>query len=412
MVTVSRWWSTQGNTQRLDIYVRWGLYLTLAAWSVSGSLPVLAVPNTDPAVPTVYVVVAAVQCIACIGLLRAGLSGLLGGPALGRRPVVVAATVTALSVVIGAWAFADIAETSPGAVPVVFLVGVLTAALSPVLDRAALAAAVLVGAAGTAVYVGLIGGGWPASLPVAAFYLVAVGTVVLISRLSVWMLVLVWELDAARAAQARLAVAEERLRFARDVHDTLGRSLTLIAVTSDLAAGLARRGDPQAVDKMLEVRRLAHESAREVREVVTGYRAPDLATELTGARSVLRAAGITTRIIGDGVGLPEAVQITLGWVLREAITNVIRHSDATGCTIELGLRPGPDHDDALLRVHSDGARPPDSRHRPGHGLAGLRERVTALGGQLCAGPEPGGWFTVEARLPVVAGAPAAPGGTS
>jgi two-component system sensor histidine kinase DesK len=216
------------------------------------------------------------------------------------------------------------------------------------------------------------------------------------------MLVLIWEIDASRTVQARLAVAEERLRFARDFHDVLGRNLTLIAVTSDLAAGLARRGDPDAVDKMLQVRSLAHESAREVREVVTGYRAADLDTELAGARSVLRAAGITTRIIGDSSCIPADAQTALAWVLREATTNVIRHSNATTCTIELGSQtrtePGAPSV-TVLRVRNDGTPSPDAEHQPGHGLAGLRERMTALGGHLTAGPEPGGWFTTQASLP-------------
>jgi signal transduction histidine kinase len=215
------------------------------------------------------------------------------------------------------------------------------------------------------------------------------------------------ELTVEREANARLAVAEERLRFARDFHDVLGRNLTLIAVTSDLAAGLARRGDPDAVDKMLDVRSLAHESAREVREVVTGYRAADLDTELAGARSVLRAAGITTRVIGDSTCVPGDAQTALAWVLREATTNVIRHSNATTCTIEIGIHPGTEAgaaDTATLRIHNDGAPPPDPLHPPGHGLAGLRERVKASGGHLAAGPEPGGFFTVEARLPTTTAA--------
>ena len=76
-----------------------------------------------------------------------------------------------------------------------------------------------------------------------------------------------------------------------------------------------------------------------MREVVTGYRAADLDTELTGARSVLRAAGINTRIIGDSTCIPRDAQVAFGWVLREATTNVIRHSNATTCTIELGSQP-------------------------------------------------------------------------
>jgi two-component system sensor histidine kinase DesK len=284
----------------------------------------------------------------------------------------------------------------------------LTSALTPVLSRGALAAGIGIGAAFTAGWYTVVGSeDWPWSLPMGLIYAIVVGFVVVADRISEWMLVLVWQLDAARAVQARLAVAEERLRFARDFHDVLGRNLTLIAVTSDLAAGLARRGDPDAVDKMLDVRSLAHESAREVREVVTGYRAADLDTELAGARSVLRAAGITTRVIGDSTCVPGDAQTALAWVLREATTNVIRHSNATTCTIEIGIHPGTEAgaaDTATLRIHNDGAPPPDPLHPPGHGLAGLRERVKASGGHLAAGPEPGGFFTVEARLPTTTAA--------
>ena len=281
--------------------------------------------------------------------------------------------------------------------------GSLTSALTPVLTRRALYAGIGIGAAITAGWHALAGDDdWPGSVGLGLFYAVVVGFVVVLDRVSEWMLVLIWELDASRTVQARLAVAEERLRFARDFHDVLGRNLTLIAVTSDLAAGLARRGDPQAVAKMLQVRSIAHESAREVREVVTGYRAADLDTELAGARSVLRAAGITTRIIGDSTCVPADAQAALAWVLREATTNVIRHSNATTCTIELGVHPSTEAaavDTVVLRIHNDGAPPPDPFHRPGHGLAGLRERLTAVGGYLAAGPEPGGRFTVETRLP-------------
>jgi two-component system sensor histidine kinase DesK len=159
---------------------------------------------------------------------------------------------------------------------------------------------------------------------------------------------------------------------------------------------------------MLEVRSIAHESAREMREVVTGYRAADLDTELTGARSVLRAAGINTRVIGDSTHIPQNAQTAFAWVLREATTNVIRHSNATTCTIELDIQPptvADAADTAVLQIRNDGSPPPGRGHAPGHGLAGLRERMTALGGQFAAGPQPGGWFTVNARLPMTQSAP-------
>jgi len=407
-MTVSRWWNERSSPQRLDLYIRWGLYIAFVTWSASATLLALSAPVADPVSVVAFLVVAILQAVACLALLRAGLGNLLGGPRLDRRLFGVAVALTAVGVVAGLWAFPDADVTDIQ--PIMFFLGALTAALTPVLSRRAMYSGIMLGAAVTTVfYASIDGGDWAGALQFGVFYLLGVGIFVLVSRLSVWMLVLVWEIEESRAVQTRLAVAEERLRFARDFHDVLGRNLTLIAVTSDLAAQLARRGDPQAVDRMLDVRGIAHESAREVREVVAGYRAADLDAELAGARSVLRAAGIGTRVIGDSSSVSGDAQAAFAWVLREATTNVIRHSNARTCKIELGVQPtsgaGGHGCAAVLRVRNDGARAADSQHAAGHGLAGLGERVTALGGQIIAGAEPGGWFTVEARLPVTEHAP-------
>lgn len=104
------------------------------------------------------------------------------------------------------------------------------------------------------------------------------------SVFSVWLLDAVYRLDEARDTRARLAVAEERLRFGRDLHDVMGRNLAVIALKSELAVQLARRGRPDAVEQMIEVQRIAQESQREVRAVVRGYREADLGVELAGAQ--------------------------------------------------------------------------------------------------------------------------------
>ena len=405
-MTVSRWWNQRSSPQRLDMYIRWSLYLTSASVLPFAMLGVIAIPDARPVGLTVFLVLLVTHTVASLALLRAGLSTLLGGPPPSRSLVILTSGLTVAGVLTGWWAFP---EPSPDQLPMIVLIVVLlfggtqTAALTPVLSRRVLYAGIGIGAAITVCWYALAGNDdWPGPVGLGLFYALLVGLLVVVHRVQEWMLVLIWELDASRTVQARLAVAEERLRFARDFHDVLGRNLTLIAVTSDLAAGLARRGDPDAVDKMLQVRSLAHESAREVREVVTGYRAADLDTELAGARSVLRAAGITTRVIGDSTCVPADAQTAFAWVLREATTNVIRHSNATTCTIELGSQtrtePGAPSV-TLLRVRNDGTPTPAAEHQPGHGLAGLRERMTALGGHLTAGPEPGGWFTTQASLP-------------
>ncbi|MER5552863.1 sensor histidine kinase [Streptomyces sp. NPDC002793] len=216
------------------------------------------------------------------------------------------------------------------------------------------------------------------------------------SRASGWSVLLIEQLAAARETQARLAVAEERLRFGRDLHDVLGRNLAVVALTSELAAQLARRGRPEAVEHMVEVQRIAQESQREIRSVVRGYRTADLHTELAGARSVLEAAGIDCRIeYGPASRLPSDVQSAFGWVVREGTTNVLRHAQgASRCTLSLRTA-GPT--EALLVMENDGVS--DAEQGAGTGLAGLKERLAELNGTLVTEQNPGGSFRLTARVP-------------
>ncbi len=205
-------------------------------------------------------------------------------------------------------------------------------------------------------------------------------------RISLWLLQVVTELEAAKNAQSALAVAEERLRFSRDVHDVLGRRLSTIAVQSELAATLAERGDERAGARMLEVRAVAHEALREARELARGYRAIDLDHELEGARSLLRSAGIEVRLAVDG--LPDAWQEAAGWVVRETVTNVLRHSSATLVTIEWAAGELVVSNDGVSRAADEG----------GSGLDGLRERLAPMGASLSAARS-GSSFAVVATLP-------------
>ncbi|WP_098012130.1 sensor histidine kinase [Streptomyces sp. sk226] len=250
----------------------------------------------------------------------------------------------------------------------------------------------------------------------AAVSLLVVSLLVLVSaRPSVWSLTAMWQAEEARDMQARLAVAEERLRFGRDMHDVLGRNLSVIALKSELAVELAQRGNPAAVDQMVEVQRIARASQQEVRDVVRGYREADLPTELTGARGVLEAAGISVSVEGAdgpaGIGAPAAVQAALGWVVRETATNVLRHGDPRHCRIRLART----RDAVVLEVENDGAGPTGSLGDDGSGtgggsgLAGLRERLAALGGTLDAGGAGDDLFRVTATVPLTP-ARAEPGG--
>ncbi|MGW1783819.1 histidine kinase [Streptomyces sp. NPDC002143] len=220
---------------------------------------------------------------------------------------------------------------------------------------------------------------------------------------SIWLLDAVYALDEARETRARLAVAEERLRFGRDLHDVMGRNLAVIALKSELAVQLARRGRPEAVEQMIEVQRIAQESQREVRAVVRGYREADLGVELAGAQGVLTAAGISCEVRGETGGLPAEVQSALGWVVRETTTNVLRHGNAGRCSVALRVTEGR----AVLTVENDGARESDDESG-GSGLVGLRERLQAVDGTLEAGFAGAGVFRVVAEVPLTPVTPRTP----
>jgi len=205
------------------------------------------------------------------------------------------------------------------------------------------------------------------------------------------MLEVVRRLDLSRDTEAALAVAEERLRFSRDVHDVLGRHLSTIAVRAELAAALARRGDPSAADTMLDVRATAHDALREARELARGYRATDLDQELAGASSLLAAAGIRTGTAVDE--LPLRWHEPAAWVVREAVTNVLRHSTAT--EVEIAWRDG------VLSVSNDGAASPTAEQRStkGVGLLGLTERLAPLGSVVSTTTRGDRW-TLAVTMPV------------
>jgi two-component system sensor histidine kinase DesK len=192
------------------------------------------------------------------------------------------------------------------------------------------------------------------------------------------------ELHAARRELARLAVIEERERLSRDLHDLLGQTLSMITLKSELARQLVTEEPERCAQEISEIERVARQSLREVREAVAGYRQPTLASELEGAQHLLSAARISYQIDPIGEVLPADVDATLAWTVREGVTNVTRHSQARHCRIQLT------HTYRTVRaeVLSDGVQrePTASSAHSGLGLAGLRERVYRLGGDLEAGP--------------------------
>jgi two-component system sensor histidine kinase DesK len=202
------------------------------------------------------------------------------------------------------------------------------------------------------------------------------------------------ELVAAREELAKLAVVNERLRFARDLHDLLGHTLTVIRAKSELATRLAAAEPTRAGREMAEVEGIARQALVEVREAVSGYRRPTLAAEIANARTALSAAGIAADVDVDGVSVSAELDEALGWVLREAVTNVVRHSGARRCRVEAVCVDG----DVRLEVVDDG-RGPLAAVAAGNGLEGVRERLSEVGGGLELDGAPGGGFRLVARVP-------------
>lgn len=207
-----------------------------------------------------------------------------------------------------------------------------------------------------------------------------------------WWLKAVIDIDGARRTAAELATARERLRLADDLHDILGHALEVVAFKSELAA---RHPDHErARAEMVEVQRVARESLTEVRALVRDTRSIDLVTELAGARAVLQSSGIHLVVRGDPETVGPTARTVLGRVLREAMTNVLRHAEPSSCTIEIDVTGG----DARLVVVNDGALPSGDAD-PGTGLAALERHLAEHAGRIDAGITPEGTFRLDASLP-------------
>jgi two-component system sensor histidine kinase DesK len=215
------------------------------------------------------------------------------------------------------------------------------------------------------------------------------------------------ELTEARAELARLAVAQERERFARDLHDLLGHSLSVIALKAELAGRLLPVRPDDAAREIAEAETVARSALGEVREAASGYRQPTLDGELAGARMALSAAGIDADVQRADVALAPEVEAVLAWSVREGATNVIRHSSARHCTV----RVSADLRDAIVEVIDDGpggggprlgvaSANGSGRADGGHGIAGLRERAELFHGSVDAGVGSDGGFTLAVRVPI------------
>jgi two-component system, NarL family, sensor histidine kinase DesK len=225
------------------------------------------------------------------------------------------------------------------------------------------------------------------------------------------------DLTQARETVAKLAANEERLRLARDMHDLTGQSLSTITLKSELAAKrLARLPDSAERDTVLgdlgDIGRVSRQTLQDIREAISGYRRPTLAIEVITARNALEAAGIRfdddpSLTLRSGTFDPDA-EAVLAWCLREAVTNVIRHSGARSCQIRLTEHPG----ELSLEITDDGRGLPGpagasapslgadaAEASQGAGLRGMSERLSAMGGRLSLGSA-GQGFRLTATVPV------------
>lgn len=223
-------------------------------------------------------------------------------------------------------------------------------------------------------------------------YLLGAGGLVVSARL-------VHELDLLRSARIELAeaaVQRERLRVSRDLHDLLGHSLSAVALKGELAQRLREVDPGRAAREIDDLSAIASTALADLRATTYDRRDVQLATELAGAVRLLEAAGIAARVDGRADELPEEVSALLGWTVREGITNVLRHSEATTCTI----RVGHDRGAATLEIENDAPGAPGAE--PGTGLAGLTARAAELGGALHVEHAPAR-FLLRVDVPITAG---------
>jgi two-component system sensor histidine kinase DesK len=206
------------------------------------------------------------------------------------------------------------------------------------------------------------------------------------------------ELQAAHTELAELAIAEERLRVSRDLHDLIGQSLSAVSLRGDLALRLVGTDPVAAEAEIATLTATARAALHDMLTVTSDSADTDLQVEADGASALLAAAGVDAAVDLDPAALTLQAQTVFAWALREGVTNVLRHSAATTCSIT--VTSGPDGT-ATLEVANDGVRPrgPATGSTAGSGLIGLAERARAFGGELTAGPQAGGRYRLRVEIP-------------
>ncbi|MDP9861615.1 MULTISPECIES: sensor histidine kinase [Streptosporangium] len=228
----------------------------------------------------------------------------------------------------------------------------------------------------------LVGFSAVTTLFVTGFVIYGVVRLVVVSR----------ELEQARTELAEAAVLRERLRISRDLHDGLGSSLTAVALKGDLARRLVERDPEAARAELSELVHVARDAAQEVRQVARGYREMSLREEVHRAVALLEASGVSCQTNLAELRVSGPVDEALAWAVREGITNVVRHSRATICSITTSAGAGT----VRLELVNDRAH---GRSVGGNGLTGLKERAGGLGGSVSAGRTENGGFRLAMEVP-------------
>jgi len=305
-------------------------------------------------------------------------------PVRARLRAIAALVAVALALWLPAFAWAE-----PGRTPWAWLAGF--AAGAAVLAHPATGAGTAVGLAVVAAIGAAVFGG--SLLTNAAVVLGITVALWLAGLVLVWLLRLLAEAEAGRAAEADLAIAHERLRVSRELHDVLGHRLAVIALKAELAEGLAATEPQRAAEESAEIRSIAAATLAEARRAVHGDTAVDLASQLSSAELVLRSAGIGTTVDVDHPRVPPTASPLLAAVVREAVTNLLRHADARTVSIAY------DAPAATLVVANDGVGPATGAPTSGTGLAALAERCREAGARLDHGPAADDRFEVRVVLP-------------
>jgi two-component system sensor histidine kinase DesK len=376
---------------RVRSYTRWSL-IVLAAGTVVVPAGDLVGGDETPVVRVVLVLL----------LLAAGreqLRLLLG--AMGEvdardllRPPALAAGAAALAVLAVAATDPDASGLGSWSLPFAGLVGASAVRLSgpwrPWLVAGGAALSAIVGAAAAVLGDGVL-------LTAVVAPVIVVGVIALADVLQLWVWNVTLRLDEARATAGELAVLRERLRFAADLHDVQGHHLQAIALKAELARRLVGVDDDGARRNAAEVQELTLAALADTRALVRGYRRVGLVTELENAVAILRAAGVEASVTGTPEQVPEPLQPLFGALVREAATNLLRHSVAERCTLAVDVRGG----EVVLRVQDDGTArtPATADDDPGTGVVALRERFAAVGGRVDAESLPGRGFALTGRAP-------------